>query len=73
LPLQKCFVPHQILKPGYGTEANKAVFSGPLFETFALSFCIVFLKVDEPLWSRKLWSKSYVFQNKAKNVPKAAL
>jgi len=30
---------------------------GPLFETFALSLCIVCLKADEPLWSRKLWSR----------------
>ena len=26
----------------------------------------VCLKTNEPLWSRTLWSKSYVFQNKAK-------
>jgi len=52
---------------------NKAVVSGPpffrdvawsLFETFALSFALFRLKADE-----LLWSKSYVFQNKAK-VPK---
>ena len=35
--------------------------AGRLFKTFALSFCIVFLKADEPLQR-----KSYVFQNKAK-------
>jgi len=49
-------------------------FAGPLFETFVLFFFGLFcLKADEPLWSRKLWSKSDVFQNKAKNVRKRAL
>jgi len=41
-------------------------------ETFALVFALFCLKADEPLWSRKLWSKSYVFQNKAKNVSKGS-
>jgi len=38
---------------------------GDPMETFALVFALFCLKADEPLWSRKLWSKSYVFQNKA--------
>jgi len=37
-----------------------------------LVFALFCLKADEPLWNRKLWSKSYVFQNKAK-MPKVAL
>jgi len=56
-------------------KANKAVVSWPPFfryvadPTLRLSrivFALFCLKADEPLWSRKLWSKSYVFQNKAK-------
>jgi len=61
--------------------ANKAVVSGPLFSEMSrgsslrlshLVFALFCLKADELLWSCKLWSKSYVFQNKAK-VPKVAL
>jgi len=29
-----------------------------------LVFALFCLKADEPLWSRKLWRKSYVFQSK---------
>jgi len=56
-------------------EANEALFSGPpffrdvagpLFEIAHLYLALFCLKADEPLWSHKLWSKSYVFQNKAK-------
>jgi len=56
-------------------EANEAVVSGPLLSKMLrgpslrlshLVFALFYLKADEPLWSRKLWSKSYVFQNKAK-------
>jgi len=55
-------------------KANKAVVSGPLFSEISRSpslrlshlvFALFYLNADEPLWSRKLWSKSYVFQNKA--------
>jgi len=56
-------------------KANKAVVSGPLFSEILrgpslrishLVFALICLKADEPLWSRKLRSVSYVFQNKAK-------
>jgi len=56
-------------------EANEAVVSGPPFfrdvawpslRLLHLVFALFCLKADEPLWSRKLWRKSYVFQNKAK-------
>ena len=60
-------------------EANKAVVSvPPFFRVVAepslrlsrLVFALFCLKADEPLWSRKLLSKSYVFQNKAKTCVK---
>jgi len=47
----------------------------PPFESLRLSFCIVLLKrllITPRATFKKLWSKSYVFQNKAKicvNVP----
>jgi len=40
--------------------------AGPSLSPSHLVFALFCLKADEPLWSRKLWSKSYVFQNKAK-------
>ena len=58
-------------------KADKAVVSGAPFSQSGrgaplwlprLVFALFCLKADEPLWS-----KSYVFQNKAKNVPKEAL
>jgi len=63
-------------------KGNKAVVSGPpffrdvagpLFETFILGLCIVLFKPDQPLWSCKLWRKSYVYQSKAKICAKGAL
>ena len=42
--------------------------AGPLFNTFALSFALFCLKADE-----LLWSKSYVFQKKAKVCVKGGL
>jgi len=37
-----------------------------------LVIALFYLKADEPPWSRKLWRKSYVFQNKAKICAKGA-
>jgi len=46
--------------------------AGPSLRLSHLVFALFCLKAGELLWSHKLWSKSYVFQNKAK-VPKVAL
>jgi len=37
-----------------------------------LVFALLCLKANEPPWNRTLWSKSYVFQNKAKMCARGA-